>query len=310
MSQIPDWTEGDGGHGLVENIRYSITNTCLKEKRVKPLNRFNGFCEFSFFVDGCLSFQVQGHRRKLHASRLQSHFAINNGVDGVVEFSYERPLRWLTIHIPRVCLSRLIETQSDGVTSTWLTDLMEDDNRKFYCHIDALTNQMQSAVAQVCACPNKSIANTLFAKAKALELISLKLSQISNSEDKSRMKVCPHDEALMIKAANLLTSDLACPPALDELAKAIGISRTRLVSLFPMVLGETPYTFLRRARLSRAKNLLEVEGKNVSEAAWSVGYSEISPFHRAFVKEFGIKPGDCRRGLSMGETLSSVVTTG
>lgn len=307
MLQIPERTVGKGYPGLLESIRYSITDTHLTKKKTGRLNILSDFLEFSFFMDGCLSFQVQGHRKKLHAWPLQSHLAFNNGVEGTVEFSDERPLRCLAIHVPRMCLTEMISAQPRQNASARLVDIFEDDNRKFYCHVDTITKPMSEAVEKICACPGKSYEQALFIKAKSVELISLKLSQVSGEYGARKKQVCPRDKALIFQAARRLISRMADPPTLNELAKAVGISRTRLVVLFPMVFGETPFAFLRRERLSRAKMLLETEGKSVSEVAWEVGYSDTSPFHRAFVKEFGVKPGDCRFSRSMQYTPASAV---
>ncbi len=82
-----------------------------------------------------------------------------------------------------------------------------------------------------------------------------------------------------------------CPPNLAELARKIGVSRTKLHVDFCKVFGTTPFSYLREARLNKAKILLDEGGMNVSEAAFAVGYSNLSHFAKAFMQRFGIPPG-------------------
>lgn len=55
-------------------------------------------------------------------------------------------------------------------------------------------------------------------------------------------------------------------------------------------LGSPIYAFLQRARLDRARSLIEGGGLSVTEAALQVGYSNPSHFARLFRREFGIAP--------------------
>ncbi|MBY5935044.1 AraC family transcriptional regulator [Tateyamaria omphalii] len=48
------------------------------------------------------------------------------------------------------------------------------------------------------------------------------------------------------------------------------------------------------ARLSRARDLLEVFGLHVDAVSWRVGYSEPASFTRAYTKRFGVSPGQAR----------------
>jgi AraC-like DNA-binding protein len=54
--------------------------------------------------------------------------------------------------------------------------------------------------------------------------------------------------------------------------------------------GKTINEFQQQLRISKAKNLLQIDGLTVSEVANTLGYSSISHFSTAFKKATNMKP--------------------
>jgi len=54
--------------------------------------------------------------------------------------------------------------------------------------------------------------------------------------------------------------------------------------------GYSPVEMLRKARLARARQLLQTTDKNVSEVAYAVGFSTPSYFSKCYKEEFGESP--------------------
>ena len=52
------------------------------------------------------------------------------------------------------------------------------------------------------------------------------------------------------------------------------------------------YEVLRKARLAKARRLLETRSMSVSEVAYEVGFSAPSYFTKCFKEEYGMLPGD------------------
>ena len=55
--------------------------------------------------------------------------------------------------------------------------------------------------------------------------------------------------------------------------------------------GQTPSQFLRTIRLKRAAELLAKDSDNVTQIAYSVGFSSLSYFNKCFKEQFGVTPG-------------------
>ncbi len=98
-------------------------------------------------------------------------------------------------------------------------------------------------------------------------------------------------------ARGILDKDLVSPPCLEQLARKSGLCVTHLTEEFKKTFGVTVFGYVRQQRLLRAKELIAVHGFSASDAAWEVGYSSLSAFHRAFIAEFGTTPGSYRQKL-------------
>ncbi|HYW73451.1 MAG TPA: AraC family transcriptional regulator [Pyrinomonadaceae bacterium] len=80
-----------------------------------------------------------------------------------------------------------------------------------------------------------------------------------------------------------------------NLAKSVGLSRTRLAERFRHFLGESPIAYLTHWRLKLAAELLQTSDHSVAQVAATVGYGSEASFNRAFKREFACPPAQFRR---------------
>lgn len=92
------------------------------------------------------------------------------------------------------------------------------------------------------------------------------------------------------EARSILASNVEEPPNLKALAACVSVSLSKLKQIFPQAHGIPPYAYLRLLRMERAMHLLHREGRNVTEAALEVGYSNLSHFSKIFALYHGVKP--------------------
>ncbi|VVS94562.1 helix-turn-helix transcriptional regulator [Desulfoluna spongiiphila] len=156
----------------------------------------------------------------------------------------------------------------------------------------SLCPAMQSACHQILTCPFTGGCRDLFLESKALELLSLQVNALSSSPDASGRGLTRRDTDRIHDARDCLISDLKHPPTIAMLARQTGINETKLKAGFRSVYGTTIFDYLRRHKMEVARIWLEEGGKNVSEAAYDVGYSNVSHFIRAYRTVFGVNPGD------------------
>lgn len=78
----------------------------------------------------------------------------------------------------------------------------------------------------------------------------------------------------------------------EDIGKQIGLSRVQLYRKVKAMTGSSVVDLLRKARLAKAKRLLESRSMSVSEVAYDVGFSAPSYFTKCFKDEYGMLPGE------------------
>lgn len=78
----------------------------------------------------------------------------------------------------------------------------------------------------------------------------------------------------------------------EDMGQQIGLSRVQLYRKVKAMTGSSVVDLLRKARLAKARRLLETRSMSVSEVAYEVGFSAPSYFTKCFKEEFGMLPGD------------------
>jgi len=97
------------------------------------------------------------------------------------------------------------------------------------------------------------------------------------------------------QALSLLHKEPSLPWTVANLAKRIGLSRTRLAERFSHFLKESPMAYLTKWRLRLGAEILQSTEDSVAEVAAAVGYGSEAAFNRAFKREFGDPPAQFRR---------------
>jgi AraC-like DNA-binding protein len=140
-------------------------------------------------------------------------------------------------------------------------------------------------------------AEGLWYQAKALELMAevFFLPPGSAASQNTRNREVGRER--VERAIEILKSDLAEPPALEELGRKVGCSPFYLSRTFSREMSMTIPQYIRQIRMERAAELLKSGRYNVTEAALEVGYSSLSHFSQAFCEVMGCCPGLYPLGL-------------
>ncbi len=80
--------------------------------------------------------------------------------------------------------------------------------------------------------------------------------------------------------------------SIEEFGIEIGMSRAQSHRKFKAITGKSASMFLRSLRLLRAKKMIKEQRGNISEIAYSVGFSSPPYFTRCFKDEFSYPPSD------------------
>jgi len=106
----------------------------------------------------------------------------------------------------------------------------------------------------------------------------------------------------LVRAREMLESEEQDELTIRGVAEQVGMSPFQLIRQFAALFGATPHQFRTRARIERAKRLLE-EGAPVTGVCMEVGYSSLGSFSALFTRWVGASPMRYQRSASVPRTL-------
>ena len=108
------------------------------------------------------------------------------------------------------------------------------------------------------------------------------------------------DATFLTNLLALLEKNYAEPEfTVDELSDEVNMSRMQLHRKLKALTDQSPGEFLRKFRLERAKQLLSIEGTQVSEACFKVGFNNVSHFSKSFREFAGVTPTEFIESIAL-----------
>lgn len=77
---------------------------------------------------------------------------------------------------------------------------------------------------------------------------------------------------------------------IDDLAKEVNMSVSAFHSAFKTITDTSPLQYIKKIKLHKARELILLNGFNVSTVAYQVGYESVSQFTREYKRMFGVTP--------------------
>lgn len=115
------------------------------------------------------------------------------------------------------------------------------------------------------------------------------------------------DKKRILKAARAyIGTNYPLPISVDDISKAINISRSTLFRIFKSELNISPTDYLISYRITQAKRLLTETDLSVTAVARSVGYEDNLYFSRAFKKKSGVSPSEFKKAQAEGLQQKSI----
>ncbi len=149
-----------------------------------------------------------------------------------------------------------------------------------------------------------SLRNMIYKKAKGLEIMSFLFGAVEDLSDNKRIAAIPKpfndivDYVMKRKTVGL---------SLDELAENFNMNSTYLSNRFKELYGKSPIALHREIIFQRAKLLLTVQNRSVSEVTSMMEFDSISVFSRFFRNKAGMSPSDYKRECNKAMTSKEVI---
>jgi AraC-like DNA-binding protein len=173
----------------------------------------------------------------------------------------------------------------------YITFLSDDNKDKKYYKEEDISPSMAIVLSQLFHYNLHPSIKNLYYKGKGYELLSLYFNRTEDPNAEQCPFLIDEENVLKIKKAKeIILSNMAEPPGLQELADEIGLSLKKLKMGFKQIYGDTVYGFLFDYKMDSARKLLDSGSYNVNEVGLKIGYSTGSHFIAAFKKKFGTTP--------------------
>jgi AraC-like DNA-binding protein len=101
----------------------------------------------------------------------------------------------------------------------------------------------------------------------------------------------PEDIQTIVEIEKQMLADLSGkPPSINDLSRKAAMSATKFKNLFKAVFGTPVYEYYQQHRMQKAAELMRFQNVSIKEAGVNVGYTNISNFNAAFIKQFNLTP--------------------
>jgi len=101
------------------------------------------------------------------------------------------------------------------------------------------------------------------------------------------------------RIADYLSCEYLTVSSLDDLCRKFNFSKNHIINIFKKEYGVTPFDYINRLKIARAKYLLEVTSYTLERIAYESGFNDYSHFYRMFQRECGISPTQWRSRIKL-----------
>jgi AraC-like DNA-binding protein len=177
-----------------------------------------------------------------------------------------------------VCLPRLFKVRLRGTSAAWFESALR------FATAEAVSAKAGSAI--------------VLAKLSELVFVEAVRLYVDTMPNDCKGWLAGLRDRFVGKAITLMHARPAHPWTVQDLARAVGISRSGLAQRFTDILGLPPMQYLMQWRLQLAAQQLCLADRPLAIVAEEVGYDSEAAFNRAFKREFGAPPATWRRNRS------------
>lgn len=137
---------------------------------------------------------------------------------------------------------------------------------------------------------------TLAAVTRMSEIMFIEVLRLNLAGNEAIEKIMAAlNDQKISQAISLIHTDPNAGWTVNNLAKEIGMSRSRFAHRFKELMGSGPMAYLSEWRLQKSLQLLESSNLNVQQVALETGYKSAAAFTRAFSGQFGYSPSEYRQ---------------
>ncbi len=173
-----------------------------------------------------------------------------------------------------------------------LSRLLRGDPPEFFFRAIPMTAEMTRATLEAMNTDFTREMRRAYLKAKVCELLCLACSRFNEAEHKPvrEIRLNARDVKNVNHAREILDESYVYPRNVTDLARTVGLNRTKLFYGFKEVYGVTMSEYCFERRMEHALDLLFNKQLQIAQVAYAVGYAHPTNFTVAFKNYFGALP--------------------
>lgn len=158
-----------------------------------------------------------------------------------------------------------------------------------------ITARMKEILADLRTCPFAGTLKRVFLEAKICELLTLQIDQFT-ADKTTQPTLKKNDVDKLYEVRELLNQNLTNPYSIEQMARMVGLNRTKLQEGFKELFHTTVFGYLTDQRMEQAKELImDGQFETIAEVSNLIGYKNHQHFTVAFKKKYGYLPRELKR---------------
>lgn len=249
----------------------------------------------SVFLDGAGTLSVDGATPFEIASGAAVLFACKRITRGENRIQAGRRLRVVDIRFEPPLLEKLGGVSLAQLGGAVLTEHSLPEQDIFLVGFKAPSELIAAATSLIQCRFEEGLARRLHLYSKSIEALSISIDAMARNRSETPLKPLSDEEMQRLNnALELIENHYSDDWTIPRLAREIGLNERRLKEGFRLTIGRSVHAHLRAIRLEAAATLLAA-GSSVTEAAYTVGFDNLSHFSKIFREEKGVLPSKYKR---------------
>jgi AraC-like DNA-binding protein len=187
-----------------------------------------------------------------------------------------------------IYVSDLKELLGDQIENSILKSILDNELPVLFEEI--ITPDIHKIAIEITKSYMPKPLHTLYYGLKAQELICLVFAELLKRARTPMQAINEIDAEKIYRMRAKILANISTPPIFEDLAREVGMSRSKLNRLFKQIFGQSIFNYYQSFRMKEAARLLKERRLTVSEVGYTVGFSNLGHFTRVFEEHIGMKP--------------------
>jgi AraC-like DNA-binding protein len=244
----------------------------------------------SIFLDGAGTMAIEGAKPLRIQPGMAIFFACDRVTRGVNRIDAGRRLSFLDIRLEKPLLEKLGGISLARLGGAVITEHSVPDQDVFMIGFTAPPELLAIVTAILHCRRGDDPARRAYLYSKAIEAVSIGLDAVTRQTGEVPLKPLSGEEMKRLNAAiDLIERHYSADWTIARLSREVGLNERRLKEGFRLAIGTSVHAYLRATRLDAAAAMLAA-GSSVTEAAYAVGFDNLSHFSKVFREAKGVLP--------------------